>query len=103
MSQWQPHIRNSRHHKDNLKDCERYEQHIKDIERAIEILEGDEPKMIQKLMLEELGCDRHTYGDVLDGTKDVRYMHLDSKIKHIWSLTSELKSFKHALKIINND
>jgi hypothetical protein len=55
------------------------------------------------LMLEELGCDRHTYGDVIDGTKDIRYMHLDSKIKHIWSLTSELKSFKHALKIINND
>ena len=102
MSQWQPHIRNSRHHKDNIKDCERYEQHIKDILRAIEILEGDEPAVIQRLLLEEIGCDRQTYGDVWEG-KDVRFINLDSKGKHIWSLTSELKSFRHALKIINHD
>jgi len=102
MSQWQPHIRNSRHHKDNLNDCERYRQHIVDIERAIEILLGDEPTYIQNLMLDQIGCDRKTYGDVWEG-KDIRYINLDSKGKHIWSLTSELKSFKHALKIIEND
>ena len=103
MSQWQPHIRNSRHHKDNIKDCERYEQHIKDIERAIEILEGEEPRMIKELMLKQLGCDRETYGDIQIGTKTDRIIRADSDGKLIWSLVSDLKSFRHALRIINND
>ena len=100
MSQWQPHIRNSRHHKDNLKDCERYKQHIADIERAIEIIEGDEPALIKKIMLEEMGLDSVTYGDVLYNGGQVRSVNLDTKQKHIWGLYSEMKSFKHAIKLI---
>lgn len=93
-------IRNSRYHSDNLKDCERYRQHIETMERAIDIINGDEPDYIKRLMLLEIGCDPLTYGDISEMNGRIVLHRLDEKVKHIWGLVSEIKSFRHAIRMI---
>ena len=103
MSQWQPHIRNSRHHKDNLKDCERYKEHIRKLKRAREIIKSNEGDIIVELMLEEIGCDREIYGDVIEMPTGSRCVKVISYEKLDTSLKTEIRSFRHALRIINTD
>lgn len=83
--------------KDDRKDYERYLKHIEDIERSIEIIKGDEPKPIKRLMLQQLGTDAVTYGDVLELNDMPYYIKQNVDVKHIWSLESELKSFRCAI------
>lgn len=86
---------------------ERYKEHLKILYRAKEILaiepESDEEELINNIMLEEIGCDSLTYGDVWEGDGITRGIKLDTKQKHNWSLDAEIRSFKHALEIMNND
>ena len=100
MSRSQESIRNSRYHSDNLKDCERYREHIKTMERAIDIINGEEPEAIKRLMLQEIGCDALTYGDLSEHNGRVILHRLDERVKHIWGLVSEIKSFRHAIRMI---
>lgn len=84
--------------KEDQKDYERYLDHIEVIERSIEILKGDEPRAIKRLMLSQMGTDAQTYGDVLEQEDYPVYIRQSSDLKHIWSLESELKSFRHAIR-----
>ncbi len=83
--------------KDDQRDFERYEKHIEDIERSIDILKGEEPRAIKRLMLQQLNTDALTYGDVLELNDMPYFIKQSADVKHIWSLESELKSFRCAI------
>lgn len=84
--------------KEVQRDYERYLDHIQVLERSIEILKGDEPRAIKRLMLSQMGTDAQTYGDVLQVDDLPYYIRQSSDLKHIWSIESELKSFRHAIR-----
>lgn len=76
----------------------RYTKYIQDMERAIEIIRSDEPIIIKELMLENLKMDRLTYGVVVK-TKEAEIILPQTDYAMLeWTITRELKSFKHALK-----
>lgn len=76
----------------------RYRNYIKDMERAIEIIRGDEPYLIKELMLKDIGMDRHTYGVVIYAVDEDLHLPQNDYNMLEWSITREIKSFKYALK-----
>lgn len=97
-------IKNLPKNKDNINDVERYKKHLQDLYRAKEILNSSEPKGIQAHLLEEIGCDKITYGEWVirrDGHENLKV--IKSKMSHIWALDREIRSFEYAIKFLENE
>jgi len=87
--------------KDSINDVKRYKEHLKDLYRAKEILNSTEPPSIQAHLLSEIGCDKVTYGEWVirrDGYEHLKT--IKSKMSHIWALDREIRSFEHAIKLL---
>lgn len=94
-------ISNLQKSKDTINDVERYKKHLKDLYRAKEILNSTEPPSIQAHLLSEIGCDKYTYGEWVirrDGYEHLKT--IKSKMSHIWALDREIRSFEHAVKLL---
>lgn len=76
----------------------RYRRYINEMERAIEIIRGDEPAIIKELMLKSLGLDRYTYGVIIKTVEGDLHLPQTDYAMLEWAITRELKSFRHALK-----
>ena len=68
------------------------------MERAIDIIRGDEPYIIKELMLKDIGMDRYTYGIVVHTSEGDLHLPQNDYNMLEWSITREIKSFKYALK-----
>lgn len=90
--------------KDDLNDVKRYREHLKDLYRAKEILNSNESKPIKHLLLEEIGCDKITFGEweIYDNGKE-RFRTINTKMSHIWAIDREIRSFEHAIKLMENE
>jgi hypothetical protein len=76
----------------------RYRRYINEMERALEIIRGDEPAIIKELMLEHLKMDRYTYGVIIKTVEGDLHLPQTDYAMLEWAITRELKSFRHALK-----
>jgi len=90
--------------KDSINDVERYKKHLEDLYRAKEILNSTEAPSIQELLLSEIGCDKDTYGEWVIRRDGHEYLRkVKSKMSHIWSLDREIRSFEHAIKLLQEE
>lgn len=89
--------------KDDTNDVNRYKKHLKDLYRAKEILNSEEPPAIQTHLLREIGCDTNTYGEWIVRREGVEHLkEIKSKMSHIWALDREIRSFEFAIKLLED-
>lgn len=95
--------KNSAMSKDDINDVNRYKKHLKELYRAKEILNSNEPLEIQTHLLREIGCDTDTYGEwiIRAGGKE-HLKKIKSKMSHIWALDREIRSFEYAIKLLED-
>lgn len=86
--------------KEDLEDIKRYKQHIKTIDRALEIIESDESPIVKNIQLTDIGCDRNTYGEWHETPNGLRLSPIRDKKIHCWSLQKEKEGFIHAIKYL---
>jgi len=85
---------------EDLEDIKRYKEHIKTIDRALEIIESNDSPIIKNILLTEIGCDRNTYGEWHDTKDGPRLSPIRDKKIHCWSLQKEKEGFIHAINYL---
>jgi len=78
------------------KDYNRYMEHIKTLSRALEIMRSDESPIIKQFLLNEIHCDRQTYGDVQNG----QVHPIPEGKSHKEVIEAEIRSFRHAMEML---